>query len=294
VRGYFTRLDPAWIAAAVAALGLQIVIGAIRWARIASDLGAPISVGRATRVSAIAAFLNQALPSTVGGDAMRIWLLGRTDRRWKAAIFSVILDRVAGVAFLAVIVAACLPWSLSLITAPTGRAAVLVIGLGGVAAIPVIFVLGLVRPGPRLRAWRVVRSGLEVAAAARAALFRPNRIGTMAVLSIVIHMLTVACAWFLAKAIAVPPDPMNVLILIPPVMLVSMVPVSIGGWGIREGTMVLAFSYAGIGRSEALSISVLMGLTSLLVGVAGGLFWIAERNAPMRIAAVPARTEPHA
>jgi len=97
-------------------------------------------------------------------------------------------------------------------------------------------------------------------------------------------MLSVVAAWCLARAIAISPNALNMLILIPPVMLISMIPVSIGGWGIREGAMVVAFGYAGIEPSQALAVSVLLGATTLAVAIVGGVIWLAERN-PARAAA---------
>jgi hypothetical protein len=284
VAGHLERLDAPWAAAALAALVAQVAAAGQRWAWIATKLGSPLPAGRAIRYSFAAVFFNQALPSTVGGDAMRVWLLGRGDRQWRRALYSVFVDRAAGVGFLAVVVAACLPWSLALITAHEGRAAVMIIGLGGVAGLVFGLALGFATPGPRLGAWRPARLLFEIAAAARAALLDRSRGLGIAALSIVIHLLTVAAAWCLARAIAISPNMLGVLILIPPVMLISMIPISIGGWGIREGAMVVAFGYAGIGSSQALTVSVLLGGTTLAVGIAGGLIWLAERG-PARAAA---------
>src|SRR5262249_46227600 len=129
---HLARIDASWVAVALAALAAQVALAGQRWGWIAGKLGASLPSARAVRYSAIAAFFTQPLPSPVGGDAMRVWLLGRTARHWKRAIYSVIVDRAAGVGFLALVVAACLPWSLDLIAAPEGRGAVVVIGLGGV------------------------------------------------------------------------------------------------------------------------------------------------------------------
>ena len=63
------------------------------------------------------------------------------------------------------------------------------------------------------------------------------------------------------------------LVLIPPVMLVSMVPVSIAGWGVREGAMVGALGFVSVGADEALALSVLFGLVVMVVGLPGGLIW---------------------
>jgi hypothetical protein len=62
--------------------------------------------------------------------------------------------------------------------------------------------------------------------------------------------------------------------LVPPVMLITMLPISIAGWGVREATMGLAFGYAGLMASEGVNISLLFGAVSFIVGLVGGLVWI--------------------
>ena len=62
--------------------------------------------------------------------------------------------------------------------------------------------------------------------------------------------------------------------LIPPVMLITMLPISIAGWGVREATMGLAFGYAGLISSEGVNVSLLFGAVSFIVGAFGGLVWI--------------------
>src|SRR5258706_16389700 len=199
IGGYFSRLSPVWVMLALAALGLQIVFAGLRWARVAKTLDLALSPARSMRITTISLFFNQALPSTVGGDAMRVWLLGRADRRWKEAIFAVLVDRVAGVAFLAIVVAGCLPWSLDRIAAPEGRAAVIAIGLAGVAALPAILIGGSAGIRRLLVRVHFLRLPLEIAAAARAALFGRRKATAIAVFSIGIHFLTVAAAWLLAR-----------------------------------------------------------------------------------------------
>jgi len=293
LRGHFARLDAAWVVLAVLALLVQLGVAGLRWAKIAGQLGFSFPVPRAIRFSTIAAFFNQALPSTIGGDAMRVWLLGRTDRHWKKAIYSVVVDRIAGVAFLALVVAACLPWSSDRILAPEGRLAVLAIGLGGVAAFPAILIGGWWRPRGLLARWRLPRMAFEIAAVARGALFGRRSMALIAVCSIVVHLLTVASALSLARAIAIAPNALDFLFLIPPVMLVAMIPISVGGWGIREGAMVVAFGYAGMEPSQALAVSVLMGCAGLVVGAIGGTIWLAERRPQQgRTPAAAARTLP--
>jgi len=62
--------------------------------------------------------------------------------------------------------------------------------------------------------------------------------------------------------------------LVPPVMLITMVPISIAGWGVREASMGLAFGYAGLMANEGVNISLLFGAVYFIVGAVGGLVWI--------------------
>src|SRR6478735_4522144 len=92
--------------------------------------------------------------------------------------------------------------------------------------------------------------------------------------SIAIHFVTIAAAWCCIKTIALPVSFPQVLFLVPPVLLVVTIPISIAGWGVRESTMIVAFAYAGLAQSNGLTLSILFGIVSFVVGVMGGVVWI--------------------
>jgi uncharacterized membrane protein YbhN (UPF0104 family) len=87
-------------------------------------------------------------------------------------------------------------------------------------------------------------------------------------------LLTIAAAWCCIKAIAAPVGFAQVLILLPPVLLISTIPISIAGWGVRESSMIAAFAYAGLAESDGLTLSILFGATTFVVGLVGGIVWI--------------------
>ena len=87
-------------------------------------------------------------------------------------------------------------------------------------------------------------------------------------------LLAVVVAWCVVRSIAAPVLFGQVFQLIPPVMLITMMPISIAGWGVREATMGLAFGYAGLMTSEGVNVSLLFGAVSFIVGAFGGLVWI--------------------
>ena len=69
------------------------------------------------------------------------------------------------------------------------------------------------------------------------------------------------------------------------VVLVTIVPISIAGWGVREGAMVAAFAYAGLQQADGLIVSLLFGAGYLVLGVVGGLIWVLTSDRSKRPAA---------
>jgi glycosyltransferase 2 family protein len=76
------------------------------------------------------------------------------------------------------------------------------------------------------------------------------------------------------QSIAAPVLFSQVFLLVPPVMLITLLPISIAGWGVREATMGLAFGYAGLMANEGVNVSLLFGAVYFIVGIVGGLVWI--------------------
>jgi glycosyltransferase 2 family protein len=261
-----------WLAVIFLLLSVQVPLLGIRWREIAAACGARLTLAQALRYIWIGLFFGQVLPSTAGGDAVRIWLMGRGGQGWSTAIYSVLIDRVAGVSAMAAIVVLCLPWTLQLIHDPAARLALVLIGFGAFGGVTVFLACGVSHLRP-IERWRL---GRHLAAASRIA-WRICRSAVglrVAALSVVIHLLTVAAMWAGAMAVGGSVSFADVLLLVLPVLLVATLPVSIAGWGIRESAMVLAFTYAGLPRSDGLMVSILFGLANLAVGAVGGIVWI--------------------
>jgi hypothetical protein len=277
LRERLNQLNPAWIAAALVTLGAQMVLVSFRWQRIARSCGIDLSPRHAVLYTYIGAFFSQVLPSTVGGDAARIWLLARDTKAWKGSIFSVLIDRVAGLIWLAVIVLASLPWSLALIQNPIGRAALVLIGAAGAAAPGALYVISAVGQAS-LAQRKGIRHVVDIATIAWTVLTSMRSGAAIAAISVAVHAMTVVILWFCAQAIGSSFTLLNSLLLIPPVILIAAVPVSIAGWGVRENAMIAAFAYAGLPDGDGLLVSVLFGAGSFVIGVIGGIAWIFSAN----------------
>lgn len=266
------RCEPGWIALALILMTTQLTLLAARWQTIARTCGASLTFLTALQLSFIGAFFNQVLPSTVGGDGARIWLLARTEAGWARATYSVLIDRLVGVFVLALVVTACLPWTFDLIHDPIARAVLLTIGAGAIVGTFVFITMGT-RLQHLLDRWIFTRHLAAVARTAAALCSSPRSIGVVIACSVGVHLLTVTAAWCCIKAIAAPVSFIQVLILMPPVLLVSTIPISIAGWGVRESSMIVAFALAGLAESDGLTLSFLFGAASFVVGLIGGFVW---------------------
>jgi len=269
-----SRIEPAWIAAALLALCAQVAILAWRWRTIVAACGAHLSYAAALRISFIAMFFNSVLPSTVGGDAARVVMLKHIGGGWANAAYSVLIDRVIGVTVLALLVIACLPWTLNLVTAPLARALLLAFGGAAIVGAIIFLTIGKLR-WPLIARFAPTRHLAEVSRISWQLCRDGRRLAAVTVASFAVQIMTISVAWCLAQSVAASASFMLLLFLVPPVLLVATVPVSIAGWGLREGSMIVAFAYAGLAQGDGLIVSVLFGLATFAIGIIGGLIWIA-------------------
>src|SRR5450631_4622119 len=141
-----------WIGLAIAVAFLQIFVGVLRWREVSAECGAPLGTMQAMRFNMIGAFFNQTLPSSIGGDAVRLWLVARSGAGWRAATYSIFVDRAIGLIALAIVIVASLPWSYSLIRDPHGRSALLLVDFAALTGGMGFLVLGRL-DWPWLKRW---------------------------------------------------------------------------------------------------------------------------------------------
>jgi uncharacterized membrane protein YbhN (UPF0104 family) len=275
VRERLGTLNIGWFALAVLVTFIQVILAAWRWQAITERCGAHLSGQQAIRFNMIGTFFNQTLPSTIGGDAMRLWLLGKTEAGWRAATYSVLVDRAIGLIALAIIVIGSLPWSYSLIGNTHGRLALVLVDIAAIGSGLGFLLIGALS-WPWLKRWWLLRHVHACGEIANGVLFNSKTGPKVAALSISIHILAVVASWCAVQAIQASASFEQLFLLIPPIMLITMLPVSIAGWGVREATMMIAFGYAGLATTDGTMVSIVFGAATFVVGAMGGLVWIAS------------------
>lgn len=274
VAARIARLSPAAAALAVALLMLHCFVGGWRWRIVMRLFGPVLPLRRSIRLFFEGYFFNNALPSTIGGDAVRIWRAHSAGLPLAASVNGVLLDRVTGLAGLFMLVLAGQPLLYARVADTDARlafAAILLAGTGGIAAL----ILARHIPGRLIPA--LLREGVRALSEAthRAFLYPAISLPVLG-LSVVVHGLIVLSVYVIAVGLGLDVGLFESLVLVPAVILLSTVPVSIGGWGLREGLMVVALDLAGVEAEAAVGVSVLFGVAQILAGLPGGVLWLAS------------------
>ena len=282
VQSRLSQINLGWIAIAILVTVFQIFLGALRWRVISGLCQAPLTDLQAFRYNMIGAFFNQTLPSSIGGDAVRLWLVSRTGAGWRSATYSILTDRAVGLIALAVIIVASLPWSYGMIDDASGRLALVFVDFAALTGGLGFLLLGYL-PWPWLDSWWPTKHVRACSVIANRVIFNRRSGPKIAVLSLSIHVLAVVIAWCAVRAITAPADFEQIFLLTPPIMLITMMPISIAGWGVREATMMVAFGYAGLARADGTVVSILFGTVYFIVGAIGGIVWVLSAEKASRI-----------
>jgi uncharacterized membrane protein YbhN (UPF0104 family) len=256
--------------AGVVLAALGIPIAAWRWQLILAGLGARLPFVLTTRLTVTGLFLSQFLPGVAGSDLARIWLTKRAGCGVREAFNSVALDRLMMLLVLLFMVVLAMPALAHQLDLDRLQWMALLLLVGAVLS-TALLMLGdrLPQALQRRRAFRAVG---YLAADARAILLSwPLSAGLLGI-SLLSYLSSISSMYLFAAALGQNTEFWSFMVLVPPVLLVSTLPISIGGWGTREAAAVFLWSAGGISAGNALLISVLFGLASMVVSLPGGLW----------------------
>lgn len=258
-----------YILIAFTAQMISTLLAAYRWRIIMEELHFNERVSFYVRSYFKGTFFNQVLPGSIGGDATRIIDLVRLGYEKRDAFYGVFVDRVVGlVGLLALNLVANIvfegtfpPWLFNLIN---------VITLGGILGFILMLNLDQFTFLSKLKGIGLLhRLGLRMAKLYRSRLLLLRHIA----ISMVVHLFSVIAIFFLALSVDVWTDFGVFLVAIPPVFLLTIVPISLAGWGVREGAMVGIMMLVGIAQAKILAFSILYGILLILTALPGAWFW---------------------
>ena len=257
----------------------QIMLGAFRWRMVLAVLTQSslkvLPALTALRLYYISIFFNCCLPGTVGGDVIRVWLAKSERIPLSTAIHSVVIDRLIALIALGLLVLLTMS-SLGSVVGFDSRywvpAALMAVG-AGVWLLPRIAKLlapyGHIRP---------VHWLLQFLDCLRVMLTYPKTSLLSLLCAVLSHLAFCLCAYALAQSLNIELTLLQCITLVPLVLVITTIPVSIGGWGVREAGMVGLLGLVGVSQAGALMLSVELGFIVIAVSLPAAGLWLLYRR----------------
>ncbi|TBR15881.1 lysylphosphatidylglycerol synthase transmembrane domain-containing protein [Rugosibacter aromaticivorans] len=260
------------LAAALVMQFASTAISAYRWQLIMRNLQFGQSFTFYWRSYFKGMFFNQGLPTSIGGDAIRVLDVARCGFRKRDALYGVAIDRIAGLGALILLTFVAYVFDSALLPLQVYRLMLLltVLGLSGIAS---LLVLNRISWLNRYSQWAFVKAisdRLDLA-------FANNRF-MLFILSILVPIFAMLGFYATGWALGLRYDLMTYFAIVPPALILTIIPASIAGWGVREGALVGLFSLIGADETIVLMMSLLYGITLIIVSIPGLIVFLQGRQ----------------
>lgn len=270
--GLMRGADARFLALATGLVMVGLVIGAYRWQRLLRALGIPMPLRTLVASYFVGLFFNNFLPTSMGGDVVRIYDVARYSRQPSAAAASVIAER-------------------ALSSLAQGLIALLGLALGyGVArrfsgeimallAILCLILLALLfgdrwarklrLPDPRSLRSKIVGALDSISFCLRN---KPLALWVIFV-SLFFHAVIVLINYAIFEALGADVSLVYCFLAIPVILFITLLPVSINGLGIREWAYIYFFGRLGLSMTESVAASLMFFFLLILVSLIGGVIF---------------------
>lgn len=262
------------------------LISAYRWKLLLRAKGVDLPIGLLFVLYMMGMFVNNFLPGGLGGDAVKAYSVYRRGGPVNVSVASVLVERFCGILALALL----------------GGVACVVMLLRGEATIVTLWVLaamlGLAAAAAMVWSVRlasILRKCLTICAPRR---IRDRAIQLMEtvhsyrhdggtlfwalLLSVVLQAMIAVYFGFVSQALASPIPVIYFFLFLPLVTIVTLLPISLGGLGVREVAMVYLFSSVGISGTDILSVSLTAHVLNTALSLSGALVLLAGEKPPLR------------
>lgn len=248
-------------------VNLCMFVSALKWQYLLNVQQIQMSLKKLLMLYYVGLFANNFLPSSIGGDAMRIYDVAKISGKAKEAAASVIMERL--LASLALALTAGL--ALAIVTKTGGH---------NLVYWPVVGILVACTGVLAVLFWYPFSEVSTVGQwLGRLGLYRgyPLPLFKVLLLSFLFQGLLVAANIFIFKALGTDIQLIKHFLYIPVIMAVSMLPLSINGIGVRESMFIMLYGRDGVEPSVAVMCSLLFFMLITIASLLGGVFLAARK-----------------
>jgi uncharacterized protein (TIRG00374 family) len=275
---HLSSLFPEWnahaflfLAAGLGATAVGILLSTLRWWTVLSALGLRARVRTLLNHYLAGLFVGNFLPSTIGGDVLRVARQSADNGDRPSTFASVVLERLTGWLVLPLITLSAFVINPGL--RELGNATALAFGLSVATLVllcGLLFAAAHPRVGGRLadsEGWQRFIGAVHLGIAR----FRqhPGSVLNVLVVGFAYQLAVVLSAYLAARALGLDVGPTAILAFMPAVAIAQVLPISLGGLGVREGAFVLFLHPLGVQRGEAIALGLLFYGMNLAVSLLG-------------------------
>ena len=255
---------------------LQLLIASVRWLKILDYLNISLSYKKCAAYTWAGMFFSQALPSSIGGDAYKTFQIKTLGYSYKGAFCSVVSDRLFGLIGVLTLIL-IFPFA----ALAMGHQKILGFDIkfllyGAVACMLLyFFFLKTLKNFQNSNHFREVYQLFG-----RLLLFKAP-VKTLCLIvtsSFLIHSITILIFFAIVHSFSIGIPLVLYIILIPTMILVTTLPISVAGWGVREGFFVYTFGQFGVDNATSISISIIYGLLVLIFSIPGSATWLLKNK----------------
>jgi len=269
-----------YLTAAVVVTFFGVVLSAWRWQRVFVVLGTRAPLPSLLSHTFAGLFVGNALPGTIGGDVLRVSRATKTVDSGTTAFVSVALERLSGFVALPCLTFLGLALRPSILDQPRAWIAPAIAGGTLVALVVIVFLAGHPRIAGRfadhenwMRFIGAVHTGVDDLRR------RPRAVAGVLGAALLYQSSVVLSVFFIVKALEIDIPVAVVIAFIPAVAMAQVVPISVGGFGVREGLLALFLHPWGVSTAQSVGIGLCWYGMMLLVSLAGApAFAMGHRN----------------
>lgn len=264
---------------AILAFFAAIAIGALRWGKLLKIQGIKFGFTPLLKLTLISNFFSNFLPGLVGGDAVKLFYAARKSRKTAGILASILLDRIMGVAALLVIAVFALPFSFNVPEIEKISLFVCILFVLFLIGVFLFFNLKSSSVLKRIYKISVFALGNRIKTFKNSMVLYRNKKGILAytfIMALVIQFFMVVGCCFVSLFFNFNIPLHYFLVFIPIIQLITFLPITVGGIGMREWAFVLFFTTASgvVVKMDAFALSIGFYLTVLLASLPGGIVYL--------------------
>ncbi|MDH3355373.1 MAG: flippase-like domain-containing protein [Chromatiales bacterium] len=253
---------------------LSTFIASFRWKLVMQQIGFGKNFTFYLRSYFKGSFFNQALPTSIGGDALRVIDVARNGHRKRDAFYGVAVDR--GLGLVGLLIFNLLANMLAPDLLPRNVFIILnILVLSGIIGFTIFYYLSHIKS---LEQWLVTRVLVRISQQLGVVLADiPSTLKHLG-FSLLIHLMALLSIYFIGNGVGLQFDILTYMVIVPPVILLTIVPISLAGWGVREGGMVGLFNLLGADPTLVISMSIIYGLALIVTSLPGLVIYLSGKH----------------